>query len=76
MKPGKVVDKTKGPVKVGPAVAPTKKVATKGQARMGHAKVKQIAPVVLCGQGHPVQIVHYNLLRTMRKWCPTCQETV
>jgi len=46
------------------------------QQKMGHAKVSQQAHIVPCSQDHPTQLVHYNHLHNMRRWCPTCQEVL
>jgi len=79
MKPGKIINKTKGPVKTGPtgpSAVGTKKKPTAKQAKMGHAKVAQKAPAVPCSLGHPTQLVHYNRLGNMHQWCPTCRGVV
>ena len=76
MKPGKIVDKTKGPVKTtGPVVVTTAKKVAK-QAKMGHAKKAAIVLMEPCAQGHPTKLVHFMNLRDMRRWCPTCQEVI
>ena len=71
MKPGKVIDKTKGPVKV---AGPSKAAKPAKQSKMGHAKKAQALVLPPCPKGHPTQTVHYTLLGNMRRWCPTCQE--
>ena len=79
MKPGKIIDKTKGPSKTAAptaAISAAKKKPTAKQAKMGHAKVAQKAPAVPCSLGHPTQLVHYNRLGNMHQWCPTCRGVV
>ena len=71
MKPGKVIDKTKGPVKVAAVTSAAKKPVAKKRADSTKVKAAALPP---CLKGHPVIWVHYNSLSAMRKWCGTCLE--
>lgn len=77
-----VVDKSR-PTKGGSTLSKTSSTASKpvekkskGQAKMGHVKVTQKAPAILCDKGHPTQLVHYNKLGAIARWCPACQGVV
>ena len=71
MKPGKVIDKTKGPVKLAAPAISTKKPVAKKRADSTKVKAAALPP---CPHGHIVIWVHYGVLATMRKWCGTCLE--
>ena len=74
MKQGKVIDKTKGPVKTAAPSVVSKKTAAAKARKMGREVKVKAAALPPCSLGHPVIWVHYNYLSTMRKWCGTCQQ--
>lgn len=73
----KLIDKMKGPKTAPPVATTTKKSAAAKARKMGaRDKIKSTSAPVPCSQGHPTQIVHFNYLRNMRRWCPSCLEVI